>query len=154
MSRSCLVGTATRLRAERYGFRILVGASDFSPRQNVHTASRAHQASYSVRTGVHFRGVKWQRREVNHSTPSSAEVKNVWSYASVPLYAFMEWAVTIYYYYCCYYCHLGLVLMINKTSSASLTGWSSVGLVNNGSPNGPLFSTVCLNYTRPSNAEI
>jgi len=58
MSQSCLFGEATRLRAERYGVRFLAGANDFASRQNVHTASRAHQASHSVGTGVHFRGVK------------------------------------------------------------------------------------------------
>ena len=84
MSRICIVGVATRLRTERYGVRFLAGASDFSSRQNVHTASTAHQASYSVGTGVHFRGVKWPGREVNHSSPPSAEVKSEWSYASIP----------------------------------------------------------------------
>jgi hypothetical protein len=89
MSRSCLVGIATRLRAERFGVRIVVGVSDFSPRQNVHSASRAHQASYSVVTGVHFRDVKWPGSEVNQLPPSSAEDKNEWSFAPIPLYAFM-----------------------------------------------------------------
>jgi hypothetical protein len=28
---------------------------------------------------------------VNHTLPSSAEVKNEWSYTSPPLYAFMAW---------------------------------------------------------------
>jgi hypothetical protein len=28
--------------------------------------------------------VKWQRREADHSPPSSAKVKNVWSYTSTP----------------------------------------------------------------------
>jgi hypothetical protein len=30
-------------------------------------------------------GVKWPRREADHSSPSSAEVKNAWSYTSIPL---------------------------------------------------------------------
>jgi hypothetical protein len=29
--------------------------------------------------------------EADHSPPSSAEVKNVWSYTSLPQYAFMVW---------------------------------------------------------------
>jgi hypothetical protein len=29
---------------------------------------------------------KWQRRETDHSPPSSAEVKNVWSYALTSLH--------------------------------------------------------------------
>jgi hypothetical protein len=38
-----------------------------------------------------FPGVKRPRREVDHSTPSSAEVKNAWRYTSTPQYAFMAW---------------------------------------------------------------
>jgi hypothetical protein len=29
-------------------------------------------------------GVKWPGREADHSPPSSAEVKNAWSYTSIP----------------------------------------------------------------------
>ena len=46
--------------------------------QNVHTGSGAHPASFSVNT------LTWIQRpghEVNHSPPSSAEVKNLWSYS-------------------------------------------------------------------------
>jgi len=32
-------------------------------------------------------------READHSPPSSAQVKNVWSYTSTPQYAFMEWCL-------------------------------------------------------------
>jgi hypothetical protein len=31
-----------------------------------------------------FPGIKWPKREFDHSPPSSAEVKNEWSYASTP----------------------------------------------------------------------
>jgi hypothetical protein len=34
-------------------------------------------------------GIKWQRREADHSPPASAEVKKVWIYISSPPYAFM-----------------------------------------------------------------
>jgi hypothetical protein len=34
-------------------------------------------------------GLKLQGREADHSTPSSAEFKNVWSYTSTPPYVFM-----------------------------------------------------------------
>jgi hypothetical protein len=40
-----------------------------------------------------FPGVKRPRREDDQSTPSSAEVKNVWSYTSIPQYAFMAWCL-------------------------------------------------------------
>jgi hypothetical protein len=36
-------------------------------------------------------GVKWPGREADHSPPSSAEVKNAWSYTSTPPYTFMAW---------------------------------------------------------------
>jgi len=37
-----------------------------------------------------FQRVKWWGFETNHPPPSSStEVKNVWSYTSIPLYAFM-----------------------------------------------------------------
>jgi hypothetical protein len=35
--------------------------------------------------------VKRPEREVDHSFPSSAEVKNAWSYTSTPQYALMAW---------------------------------------------------------------
>jgi hypothetical protein len=34
--------------------------------------------------GALFRGVKWPGREADYSAPSSAEVKNAWSYTSTP----------------------------------------------------------------------
>jgi hypothetical protein len=36
-------------------------------------------------------GVKRQGREADHSSPSSAEVKNAWGYTSTPQYALMAW---------------------------------------------------------------
>jgi hypothetical protein len=36
-------------------------------------------------------GVKWPGREADHSPPSSAEIKNAWSYTSTPQYVFMAW---------------------------------------------------------------
>jgi hypothetical protein len=38
-------------------------------------------------------GVKRQEREADHSPPSSAEVKNAWSYTSTPPYVFMTWCL-------------------------------------------------------------
>jgi hypothetical protein len=37
--------------------------------------------------------VNWPGREADHSPPSSAEVKNAWSYTSTPQYAFMAWCL-------------------------------------------------------------
>jgi hypothetical protein len=41
--------------------------------------------------GVLSPGVKRPGREADHSPPSSAEVKNAWSYTSTPQYAFIAW---------------------------------------------------------------
>jgi hypothetical protein len=38
-------------------------------------------------------GVKRQGREADHSPPSSAGVKNAWSYTSTPQYVFMAWCL-------------------------------------------------------------
>jgi len=39
-------------------------------------------------------GGKWLRSENDHSTPSSAQVRE-WVLQLVPLYAFMEWTCTV-----------------------------------------------------------
>jgi len=36
-------------------------------------------------------GIKWPERESIHLHPSSAEIKNAWSYTSTPPYVFMAW---------------------------------------------------------------
>jgi hypothetical protein len=46
-------------------------------------------------------GLKWQGREADHSPPSSAEVKNVGSYASTPQYAFSQGQLYLYLYHPC-----------------------------------------------------
>jgi hypothetical protein len=40
--------------------------------------------------------VKRPGREADHSTPYSAEVKNVWSYTSTAPYVFMSWCLVKY----------------------------------------------------------
>jgi hypothetical protein len=44
-------------------------------------------------TGAPSLGVKQPGREADHSPPSSAEVKNAWSYTSTPQYLFMGWCL-------------------------------------------------------------
>jgi hypothetical protein len=59
------------------GVRSLTGAEDFFSSLCVQTGSGAHQASCTVGTGGPFPGGKARPgRDVNHSPPSSAEVKN------------------------------------------------------------------------------
>jgi hypothetical protein len=53
---------------------------DFSLRHHIQTGSGAHPASYPMGiTGALTPGVKRPECEANHSSPSSAEVKNTWS---------------------------------------------------------------------------
>jgi len=63
---------------------------DMNPRRtrffsspNIQTSFGAHPTSYSVGTSF-FLGVKQQEHKVNHSLPSSAKVKNVYSHTSTP----------------------------------------------------------------------
>jgi hypothetical protein len=50
----------------------------------VQNGSGAHPASYPMVTRGSFLGLKRPGREADHSLPSSAEVKNAWSYTSTP----------------------------------------------------------------------
>ena len=71
-----------------------------------------------------FLGVKRPGREFDHSSPSSAEVKNEWSYTSAPLRTFMTWAGTalLLYLICVCVCvcththtHTHIPIYIHKT---------------------------------------
>jgi hypothetical protein len=63
----------------------LAGAGNFSLHYCVQNGSGAHPASYPIGTRGSFPKGKVARREADHSPPSSAEVKNAWSYTSIPL---------------------------------------------------------------------
>jgi hypothetical protein len=43
-------------------------------------------------------GVKWPGREVDCSFPSSAVVKNEWSYTTLPPYAFVAWTGKTFFF--------------------------------------------------------
>jgi hypothetical protein len=62
---------------------------EFSLLQIFQTGSEVHPPSYSLSTGNSFPGVKRPGREVDHSPPTSAEVKKMWIYTSTSPYAFM-----------------------------------------------------------------
>jgi hypothetical protein len=44
-------------------------------------------------TGAFSLRVKRPKREADHSPPSSADVKNAWSFISTPQYVFMAWCL-------------------------------------------------------------
>jgi hypothetical protein len=72
------------LRAGWWGVRIPIGAGNFSPHHRVPIGSGAHHASYATGNRGFSLGVKRPGCETDHSSPSSAEVKNEWSYTSTP----------------------------------------------------------------------
>jgi hypothetical protein len=58
------------------------------------TASRpALDTTQPMAKAAFFPGVKRPGREADHSPPSSAEVKNAWSYTSTLQYVFMVWCL-------------------------------------------------------------
>jgi hypothetical protein len=60
----------------------------------VGTSSGAHLASYITGIGASLSMViKQPGHEADHSSPSSAEVKNAWNYTSIPPYILMAWCV-------------------------------------------------------------
>jgi hypothetical protein len=72
-------------RARGTTVRIPAAARDFSLLQNAQTGSGGHSASYSMGTGKFLPGVKRQGpTDIDYSLPSSAAVKNEWSYTSTP----------------------------------------------------------------------
>jgi hypothetical protein len=60
-----------------------VGAGNFSLHCHIQNGSGAHPASYPMGTKGFSLGVKRPGREADHSPPSSAEVKNDWSYTFI-----------------------------------------------------------------------
>jgi hypothetical protein len=94
-SRDSSVGIALGYRLEDRGSRVRfpAGAGNFSLHYCVQNGSGAHPTSYPMGTGALSLGVKRLGREADHSPPSSAEVKNAWSYTSTPQYVFMAWCL-------------------------------------------------------------
>jgi hypothetical protein len=62
--------------------RFPAGAGNFSLHHRSQNGSGAHPISYPMGTGVSFPGGKVAGHEADHSPPSSADVKNAWSYTS------------------------------------------------------------------------
>jgi hypothetical protein len=79
----------------------MIGVLGFDSRRGLgiflFTASRtalgSTQPAIQWVTGAVFLGLKRLGREADNSPPSSAEVKNAWSYTSTPQYVFMVWCL-------------------------------------------------------------
>jgi hypothetical protein len=71
---------------DEWGSRVqfLAWTGNFSLYHHVQNDSGAHPPSFPVGTGALSLGVKWLGHEADHSPPSIAEVKNVWSSTSTP----------------------------------------------------------------------
>jgi hypothetical protein len=80
----------TTLLAGRTGVRIPAAVQETSLLQNFRSIFGIHPASHRMGVERSLRQVKQLGSTVNHSTPSSAVVKNVWSYNSIPSYTFLE----------------------------------------------------------------
>jgi len=90
-SRGTVVSIETRLRAGRAVAQIPERAK-YSDR---------HWGPLSLLFSRYWRlfpGIKWQARDVDHSSPFGVEVKNWWIYTSSPPYALMVWTVTTLYF--------------------------------------------------------
>ena len=88
MCMKVVVGIVTRLWAGWSGIWILVDAGDFSLLWNVQVSSRANIVFCLVSTAF----LSWDKATSvwSYSPPSSAAVKNEWSYTSVPhIYIYM-----------------------------------------------------------------
>jgi hypothetical protein len=86
-SRDSSVSIATGYGSDNrmIGVRYPEGAGNFFPfHHRVQTGSGVHPASYQMGTGVLSLGIKRPGREADHSSLSSAKVKNAWSYTSTP----------------------------------------------------------------------
>jgi hypothetical protein len=79
------------LRSGRSEVRVLAVAGNIFLQHRVQAGSVANPASYPMGTRALFLGVKRPGREADHSPPSSAEIKNTWSFTSTPHYAFTTW---------------------------------------------------------------
>jgi hypothetical protein len=118
-NRDDVFGVTTRLRTGLSGARFPAGVRDFSLFQN-----HRHAACCSVGTVALPRGKSGWGVMFDHSCPSSAEIRNEWSYASSPSirlhgvdketfpYLFINSLLFILYYLYIYYIYLFILFYI------------------------------------------
>jgi hypothetical protein len=86
-----------------FKFRVCIWSSYFHPdgvknflfSRSSRPALRSTQPPLQWVPGALSPGVKRPGREVDHSPPTSAEVKKMWIYTSAPPYAFMAWCFNL-----------------------------------------------------------
>jgi len=88
-NRGSSVSIVTKHRAGRLGYDSWQGHEFISLRYRVQTGSGVHPMG----TPSSSWGVKRPGHEANHSPPANAEVKNAWSYTSIPPHVFTAWCL-------------------------------------------------------------
>jgi hypothetical protein len=83
------VSRVTRLRAGRPGITFFFAATSRPNLRPTHPPTQ--WTSWALSTGVN-----WPGREDDHSSASSAEVENAWSYTSTNQYVFVAWDLVKY----------------------------------------------------------
>jgi len=63
------------------------------PVNKCRTALGPTQPPVQWESGAPSMGVKWLGHKADHSLSSSAKVKNVWNYSSIPPYFFIAWCL-------------------------------------------------------------
>jgi hypothetical protein len=91
MRRSSATGYGLNDRVS--GVRFPTGAGNFSLFHRVQTGSGAHPAPYPMGIADPSLEVKRPWREADNSSPSVAEVKNVWRCTFTPQYVFIAWCL-------------------------------------------------------------
>jgi len=94
MSQGSSVNTVTTLRAGDQGA-VLSRGRDFFLLTASRPALGPTQTPIIGVVGALSPRVKQPGREANHSSPSSAENSNAWSYASTPPYVFVAWCLNV-----------------------------------------------------------
>jgi hypothetical protein len=85
------LSTAVIIVTERTGFAFQQGEGFFLFANVFRPALGSSQPPIQWISGALSSGVKRSGHEDDYSPPSSAEVKNAWSYTSTRLYVFMAW---------------------------------------------------------------
>jgi hypothetical protein len=102
------------------GVRFPAGARDFSFLHSTQIGSWDYPASYPMCSGESFSGDKATRAWSWPLTPSSAEVKNSWSYTSTTLYVLVAWCLLKHgnNLICFFFCTLTLSSLYQRSLSA------------------------------------
>jgi hypothetical protein len=106
------------------GFDSLQGLGMFFFTIMFRTALGPTQSPIQLVPGAVSLRVKWLGREADHSPPSSAEVKNAWSYTPLPQYIFMAWCLVKHRDSFTFYIYV--IMKLVQRLDCSLDSWGSI----------------------------